>query len=107
MSKISSNTAAIGVKTGVATLDFGSSAADTGDMHTTTVVTGVPRITATSIVSAQMRIEATPEHGIDELLMDPIQVRAFNLVAGVGFTVEGRMFNARAYGTYKINWTVY
>jgi hypothetical protein len=101
MSKISSITALQGVKTGVATLDFGA-----GALSTETVVTGVPSITSSSIVSPQVRIEATDDHSSDEIIVDPIQVRAFDLVAGIGFTIEGRMFNADANGTYKINWLV-
>ena len=99
MSKISSNTAAIGVKTGVVTLDFGA-----GDLSATIVVTGVPSVKADSVVSAQVRIEVTDDHSTDDLLVDPIKVTVTDIVAGVGFTINGRMFNARANGTYTINW---
>jgi hypothetical protein len=88
--------------TGVAVLDFGA-----GAMVTTTVVTELPTITATSIVTPTVRIEATADHSVDELLFDPIQVRALDIVAGVGFTIEARMFNARARGVYNVNWILF
>ena len=107
MSKSSATTALQGPQTGVATLDFGSSASDTGDMHTTTVVTGLPSITAASVVSVHVRIEATSDHSPDELLIDPVRVTVRDIVAGVGFTIEGRMFNSRAQGTYTVNWILF
>ena len=93
--------------TGVATLDFGSGTSDSGDMIKTKVVTGVSGITATSIVLVQVRIEATADHGTDDLLIDPIEVTAKDIIAGTGFTIEGRMLNARALGAYKINWILF
>mgnify|MGYP003647682617 CR=1 FL=1 len=99
---ISASTASQGVKTGVATLDFGA-----GAMSATVVVTGVASITAASIVLSKVRMEATADHAIGELSFDPIQVVVKDIIAGVGFTIEGRMFNAPANGTYKINWILY
>ena len=75
-------------------------------MTTDTVVTGVPTITSSSIVQPQVRIEATPEHSTDDLLIDPIRLAVHSLVAGVGFTVRGAMDNAPANGTYTIDWTM-
>jgi hypothetical protein len=86
---------------GVATLDFGSSA-----KTSTVVVTGVSSITATSVVLLKMRIEDTDSHIAEDLLIDPIRVEAFAIVAGVGFTVYGTMENAPANGEYKVQWTV-
>jgi len=88
--------------TGAAALDFGA-----GEMSATVVVTGVAGITATSIVDARVRMEATADHSVDELSFDPIQVVAKNIVESVGFTIEGRMFNAPARGLYNVNWIVY
>lgn len=89
------------VLAGAATLDFGS-----GAMAASIVVTGVNKVLATSVVSAFTRIEATPQHSVDELLVDPIRVFAHSLVVGTGFTITGRMDNAPANGTYKIDWLV-
>jgi hypothetical protein len=90
------------IASGVAVLDFGA-----GAMVTTTVVTELPTITAASIVTPTVRIEPTADHSVDELLFDPIQVRALDIVAGVGFTIEARMFNAPARGVYSVNWILF
>jgi len=86
---------------GIATLDFGN-----GSLTAETVVTGYSEITADSVVMASMRITATPEHLTDDLLVDPIRLAVKDLIAGVGFTIYGEMDNARANGTYKINWII-
>tara|TARA_R110000782_G_scaffold110366_2_gene199699 strand:+ start:59 stop:367 length:309 start_codon:yes stop_codon:yes gene_type:complete len=102
MSKSSSRTSPLATQTGTATLDFGS-----GALSTATVVTGVTRIESASVVKAELRIEATADHSTDDLLIDPIDVTVKDIVAGVGFTIEGRMFNARASGTYTVNWILF
>jgi hypothetical protein len=89
-------------ETGVVTLDFGA-----GAVATSTVVTGITGITAPSIVTAELRIEATAEHTEDDLLNDPIRVAVSSLVVGTGFTIEGFMDNAPANGTYQVNWIFY
>ena len=86
---------------GIATLDFGA-----GSLSAQTVVTGYPEIVSDSVVMVAMRVEATPEHTVDELLADPIRVAVKELEVGEGFTIQGRMDNAQANGTYKINWTI-
>ena len=86
-------------KSGTATLDFGS-----GNRIAEIVVEGVEQALLTSRVMVIVRLEATPEHPIDDLQIDPIIVLAKNLVVGVGFTIYGRMDNAEANGTYKIDW---
>jgi len=70
------------------------------------VVTGQAAITADSKVFAAMNIAATPEHSVDDMLVDPIRLAVHSLVPGVGFTIYGEMDNARANGTYRINWMV-
>ena len=84
---------------GVVTLDFGE-----GAMATSTVVTGVSTIASTSIVIPTLRIETTTEHSECDLLNDPIRLAVTSIVTGVGFTVVATMDNARANGTYKVNW---
>tara|TARA_R110000764_G_scaffold40882_6_gene91482 strand:- start:3937 stop:4257 length:321 start_codon:yes stop_codon:yes gene_type:complete len=86
---------------GVATLDFGD-----GSLSASAVITGIDRVLSNSLIRVDTRMEATPEHSLDELLIDPIQVNAHSLVVGVGFTITGRMDNAPANGTYIINWAV-
>jgi hypothetical protein len=86
---------------GVATLDFGA-----GSLTAETVVTGYPEVTANSIVMASVRVVATAAHTTDDLLVDPIRVAVKDLVAGAGFTLYGQMDNARANGTYEIDWII-
>ena len=86
---------------GTATLDFGDS-----NMVAEVVVTGVAETLITSIVLSSMRMEATPEHTVDDMEVDPIRLAVKDLVAGVGFTIYGAMDNAPANGTYKIDWNL-
>jgi hypothetical protein len=88
--------------TGVATLDF-----DSGAMTASVVVTGITAITSASVVTAELRIQATAEHTVEDMLIDPIRVAVSDLVAGTGFTIEGAMDNAPANGTYQVNWIFY
>lgn len=67
-------------------------------------VTGQAAIVAGSLVEAWLRLEATAEHPLDDLINDPIQVSAGNIVAGTGFTIYGKMPYGNAYGNYTIAW---
>ena len=86
---------------GIATIDFGS-----GNLTAETVVTGYSEITADSVVMASMRIVATAEHTTEDLLIDPIRLAVKDLVVGDGFTIYAEMDNAKANGTYQINWII-
>tara|TARA_R110000823_G_scaffold70173_1_gene161995 strand:- start:621 stop:959 length:339 start_codon:yes stop_codon:yes gene_type:complete len=86
---------------GIATLDFGSSA-----KTATVVVTGVNSIKPTSVVLVKMRIENTDSHIAEDLLIDPIRVESFAIVTGVGFTIYGTMQNASANGKYNVQWAL-
>jgi hypothetical protein len=88
-------------KSGTAQLNFGN-----GNKVATVVVTGVSSALTTSRVMAQMRIEATASHLVDDLLIDPIRTVVKDLVAGVGFTIYGEMDNAQANGLYKVDWFI-
>jgi len=63
----------------------------------------VTGITTTSKVEAWLRIEATAEHSIEDLLVDPIDVRAGGLETNA-FYIYCRMPYGNAYGTYYIDW---
>ena len=86
---------------GTSVIDFGS-----GNMSTELLVIGITQALTTSTVTVQVRMEATPEHPVDDLLIDPIRVMIKDLVNGVGFTIFGAMDNAPANGTYKIDWSL-
>ena len=87
---------------GVATLDFGA-----GAMEASAIVTGISLAEITSFATAELRIEATADHSVSDLLYDPIRLQVHDMVAGVGFTITGMMDNAPANGTYTINWILY
>ena len=84
---------------GTALMNFGAS-----NKVAEVIVTGVSLAKTTSIVMSQMRVEATAEHPVDDLQIDPIRVLVKDLVVGTGFTLFGAMDNAPANGTYKIDW---
>lgn len=71
---------------GTATLDFGTFP---GKSDTSVVVTGQAGIVASSIVNAWIRLVATADHSADEHMLETINIRAGNIVAGVGFTIYG------------------
>ena len=88
-------------ESGIATLDF----ADNSNIATVNI-TGLAGITATSVVRCEMRIEATADHSIQELLVDPIRVTVSAYTLGVGFTIYGTMDFGPAQGLYLVNWTL-
>lgn len=86
---------------GTAILNFGP-----GSSTAQISVTGVATITANSFVQCAVRVQATDQHSVDDLLYDPIQVSVSQLSTGSGFTIHGYMSNAQANGTYIVNWMV-
>jgi hypothetical protein len=86
---------------GTAQLDFGL-----GNKTAEVVVTGIASTLTTSRVTSTMRVEATVNHSVDDLLVDPIRTLVKNLVIGVGFTIYGEMDNATANGLYKADWFI-
>ena len=82
-------------------LDFGI-----GNSVAEIIVTGIMQARTTSIVTSTMRLEATPEHSVDDLQVDPIRVSTKDLIDGVGFTIYGATDNAPANGTYKVDWNL-
>jgi hypothetical protein len=87
------------VKSGTAILDFGA-----GNTTAEVVVTGISHVSATTRAIATTRMEATADHPVDDLLVDPIRTVIKSLVVGEGFTIYGAMDNARANGLYKVDW---
>tara|TARA_R110000803_G_scaffold91491_2_gene158904 strand:+ start:677 stop:1102 length:426 start_codon:yes stop_codon:yes gene_type:complete len=91
----------VGLMSGTAELDFGS-----GNKTATVAVTGISKVLTASRVIATTRIEATADHPVDDLLVDPIRTSVMDLIAGVGFTIYGEMDNATANGRYKVDWFI-
>lgn len=94
-------------QSGVVTIDFG---AYPGDSDLETVITGVTRIKAGSIVHAWIWPDAgTADHSADEHRMAHIRLTAKNIVPGAGFTlvavVDEPSSNGRAamhYGRFNV-----
>jgi hypothetical protein len=97
----SAGSAGAALSSGIATLNFGS-----GSVSAQTTLTGHSGITANSVILVALRVIATAEHTAEDMLVDPIRVAVKNLVVGTGFTIDGRMDNAQANGTYKVNWVI-
>lgn len=75
---------------GTVLLDFG---AFPGATDITLVVTGQAAILAGSLAEAWIFPANTADHTFDEHWVDPPDVFAGNVVAGVGFTIYGRIRN--------------
>ena len=89
---------------GIATLDFGAIGA-IGNYASLAIVES--SVHANSIIEASLRIEATADHSLDDLIYDPIIVAAGNINPGVGFTLYGLMPIGNAYGDYKVNYSIH
>ncbi len=108
--------------TGTSTIDFG---AFPGMMDAQTVITGQTGILAGSLVEAWISPVATADHTADEHWVEPIQMRAGNIVAGTGFTIYAQAIGQTVemnpaincdanrgllstghclYGLYSLNW---
>lgn len=93
------------INRGETVVDFGAFSARKSD--TSISVTGQTGITGTSIVNAWISAKATGDHSIDEHCLEPIQVFAGNIQAGVGFTIYAisrNLFNARPHGLFTVQW---
>ena len=73
-----------GVTKGTVEVDFGPFP---GASDASVAVTGQATIVAGSVVMAQLRPFATTDHTADEHLVETIEVRAGNIIAGTGFTI--------------------
>ena len=71
---------------GTATLDFGTFP---GKSDATVAVTGQTGILSNSLAEAWVYPVATGDHSADEHIAETIQVAARDIVAGVGFTIQG------------------
>lgn len=87
---------------GTATINFG--AIGSVGNRSSVNVTGQASILSNSAVEGWLRLEATAEHPVDDLLIDPVKVIAGNIVAGTGFTLYAEMPYGNAYGNYKVDW---
>lgn len=87
---------------GTVTVDFG---AFPGSTDVISVVTGQASILTTNSVEAWPRIEATADHPVDDIWIDPPIVYAGDIVAATGFTIYVMApRNGKAWGEYKIDW---
>lgn len=88
--------------TGTTSIIFG--AIGSAPSFTGSLVAGQNSILAASQVEAWLRIEATSEHTIDDLINDPPKITVGPITASIGFPIYAYMPNGAAYGTYKVDW---
>lgn len=91
------------INTGIAVLDFGSSASNLCDA--VTVVTGQTNITVTSKIFVDIRVEATTDHSLEEVQYDAIWVKTGNIVPGSSFTIYGGTDDGTTYGLFNTSWS--
>jgi len=89
---------------GQAVIDFGAKPSTTNSAQV--AVTGLPLIVATSTLEASLRMEATGDHPLDDLMADAPEIFAGSITPGTGFVIYGKMKHGAGYGQYKINFTV-
>ena len=87
---------------GVAILDFGP--APSFERTASVSVTGQAAILATSKVYVKVKLAATAEHTVDEILHENIRVQTSVPTPGVGFTIYGEYTFGTGSGTYSVDW---
>lgn len=88
--------------TGTTTIDFG---AFPGSANASVNVTGQASILSGSLVEAWVLPIATADHNVGEHIVDPPNVIAGDISAGVGFTIYANTNNnIRHYGQYTVAW---
>lgn len=70
--------------TGSSVIDFGSA----GASHVSLAVTGLPLITAGSLVYCWLKPTATADHSADEHMVETLKVFVSDVIAGTGFTLH-------------------
>lgn len=85
---------------GLSVINFGVSGSDVASL----AITGQTGITLTSFVSAHLTAIATADHSIDEHVVEEMDVRAGNIVAGTGFTIYARTRNKKITGNWTVAW---
>lgn len=87
---------------GTVTLNYGSY----GGVYATTTVTGLAWISSSMRVEAWKRGEATADHSFDEVCVEPFDVTAGNVTAGVGFQIVAICTHGTTSGDFKFDWVV-
>jgi hypothetical protein len=88
-----------GGNVGSAIVDFGSGGSDAS------IAVAAPTIQAGSIVLVSVAAKASTDHSADEHLTEELEVRAGNVVAGIGFTIYARTRNLALRGKWNVNWS--
>jgi hypothetical protein len=90
--------------TGTTTVDFGSGATQTNDTTKTVTITGQGSIVADSLVEAWIRPVVSADHSVDEHMIEALEVRAGNIVAGTGFDIVVHCILGKTHGVWNLNW---
>lgn len=86
---------------GVTTVNFG---AHPGSDVASVTVTGQTQIAASAAVDAWLLAKETPDHSVDEHLVDGPVVLAGAVVAGVGLTIYAAAQNGNLTGAWSVAW---
>jgi hypothetical protein len=95
---------------GGGSIAYSSATLNTGTIGTVTNYyeqsISVPTILSTNIVNCWLVIEATSDHDIDDLTIDPPKITCGNVVASTGFTIYVEQECGTLFGNYKIGYSV-
>lgn len=86
---------------GLTQVDFGAMDAIRGDAEF--LLTGLTGILTTSSIECSLRIEATADHDIDDMIIDAPEFLAGKIIAGTGFSIFGSMEYGTVYGKYNLD----
>ena len=83
---------------GTTTINFGAKSTNAS------VAVSAPAITAGQLVEAWIFPATTASNTADNHWVDSVRVVAGNVVAGVGFTIYGRVEQGWAHGIFNVAW---
>ena len=97
------NTSSGGGGAGIAEVDFGATGSD---MASTFLVLNDAGIQiSTTAISVELRGMGTADHSYEEHYVEELDVRAGNIVNGVGFEIVAKTRNVKLYGKYSVFWS--
>lgn len=89
--------------TGFAVVDFGSTMGTQASANITGQ-TGILAGLGNSLVEAWINPVASPDHTVDEHIIEDLRVNTSNIVSGVGFTINLICDTGTTYGKWNVYW---
>jgi hypothetical protein len=97
------NTSSGGGGAGIAELDFGVNGSDMASVFLVLNDAGIQILT--TAISVELRGMGTADHSYEEHYIEQMDVRAGNIVNGVGFEIMGVTRNVKLFGKYSVFWS--